>query len=84
MGGSNSLENFKEKTNEIFCGFVFIQAYINDRLIITNGDWYDNLEKMELTLKNLQDNGLKCNIEKVILRKTEMGYPDFWVTCTGI
>ena len=50
--------------NKIFLGFEFIRAYIDDLLIITNGDWSDHLEKMELTLKKLKDNKLKCNNEK--------------------
>ena len=38
MGISNSLEIFQKKMNEMFCGFKFIRAYINDLLIITKGD----------------------------------------------
>ena len=40
------------------------EAYIDDLLIITKVDWSNNLEKSELTLQKLKDNGLKCNIEK--------------------
>ena len=47
MGICNSPEIFQEKMNEIFRGFEFIRAYINDLLIITKGDWYDNLNKIE-------------------------------------
>ena len=50
--------------NEMFLGFEFIQAYINDQLIITKGDWSDHLEKLELTLQKVRDNGLKWNTEK--------------------
>ena len=59
MGVSNSLEILQEKMNEIFCGFKFIQAYIDDLLIITKGDWSDCLEKPEQTLQKIKDNGLK-------------------------
>ena len=53
-------------------------------MIITKGDWYDHLEKLELTLKNLKDNGLKCNVEESFFGQTEMEYLGFWVTWTGI
>ena len=43
MGVSNSPDIFQEKMNEMFRGFEFIQAYINDLLIITKGDWSDHL-----------------------------------------
>ena len=46
IGVSNSLGIFQEKMNEMFCGFEFIQAYIDDLLIITRGDWYDYFGKI--------------------------------------
>ena len=63
MGMRNSPDIFQDKMNEIFRVIEFIQAYIDELLIITNVDWSNNLETLELTLKNLQDNGLKCNVE---------------------
>ena len=74
MGVKNSRDIFHEKINEIFRGFEFIQAYIDELLIITKGDWYDHLEKLELTLKNIKDNGLKCNVEESF----------FWTNRNGI
>ena len=64
MGVSNSLDILKEKANEMFCGFEFIWAYIDELLIITKGHWSYHLEKSELTLQKISDNGLKCNIKK--------------------
>ena len=40
--------------NEMFCGFEFIQAYIDDLLVISKSDCYLHLEKLELTMKNIQ------------------------------
>ena len=56
----------------MFLGFEFIRAYIDDLLVTTKGNCFDNLEKLELKLQNTQDNGLKCNIEKSLFGKTEM------------
>ena len=58
-GVSNSPDIFQDKMNEMFHGFEFIQAYINDLLIITKGDWYNHLENLELTLQKLKYNRLK-------------------------
>ena len=69
MGVINSPDIFQEKMNEMFCGFEFIQAYIDELLIITKGDWSNHLEKMELTLQKLKDKGIKCNIKKSFLDK---------------
>ena len=83
-GISNSLDIIQEKMNEIFRGFEFIRAYIDDLLIITKGDWSNHLEKLELTLQKLKDNRLKCNIKKSFSGQTEVEYLCFWVTRTGI
>ena len=68
----------------MFSGFEFIQAYIDDLLIITKGGWSNHLEKLEQTLYKLKDNGLKCNIEKSSFGQTDMEYLGSWVTRTGI
>ena len=47
--------------NKLLCEFQIIRAYIDDLLIITRGDWSDQLNKLELVLKKLKDKGLKCN-----------------------
>ena len=64
MGFSNFPDIFQEKMNEMFRGFEFIWSCIDDPLITTKGDWYNNLDKLELTLQKLKYNGLKYNIKK--------------------
>ena len=59
MGVRKSPDIFQKKINNIFRGFEFIRAYIDDLLIITKDDWYNHLENLELTLKKLKDNRLE-------------------------
>ena len=40
-------------------GFEFIWAYKYDLLILTKGDWTDNVNKLELILNKLEEIGLK-------------------------
>ena len=70
--------------SQIFRGFDSIRVYISNLFIITKGDWPNHLEKLELRLQKLKDNGLKCNIKKSFFAQTEMEYLVFWVTQTGI
>ena len=84
MGVSNSLEIFQDIMNEFFRGFEFIWSYINYLLIITKGDCSGHLEKLELTIQNLNDNRQKCNIKNSFCVQTEMGYLGFWVNRNGI
>ena len=44
MGMINSRDIFQEKMNEIFRGFEFIHAYIDELLTITKCDCSDHLE----------------------------------------
>ena len=73
MEVSNSPELFEEKMNEMFRGFEFIQAYINNLLIITKDNLSHHLEKLELKLQKLRDNGIKCNIKNHSLDKPRWG-----------
>ena len=70
--------------NEMFRGFGFIWAYIDYLPMITNVDWYNCLEKLELTLKHIIDSGLKCIIKNSLLGHTEVGYIGFWVNWNRI
>ena len=70
--------------NKNFRGFEFIQAYIDNLLIITKSDWSDHLDKLVLKIQKLKYNGLKCTIKKSAFGKNEMEYLGFWVTRTGI
>ena len=68
----------------MFGGFELIRAYIYDLLIITKGDWSDHLVKLELTLQNIKDNRIKCNIKKSLFGQYDMEYLGFWVTWNRI
>ena len=55
----------------MFHGFEFIQSHINDLLMITKGDWFDHLEKLELKLQKIKDNRLRFNIDKTFSEKQD-------------
>ena len=84
MGVANSPDIFQQKMNNLFHGFGFIRAYMDDMLILTKGDWTDHIQKLESTLNKLKEKGLKCIIEKYFFGQTEMEYLGFWVTCDGV
>ena len=77
IGVRNSPDIFQEKMNKMFPGFEFFQAYIDDILIIAKGDWSNHLENWKLTLQNLKENRLNCNIENLYFGQTEMEYLSF-------
>ena len=70
--------------NDLFHGFRFICAYIDDLLLLTKVYWVDHIHKLDLTLNKLKEKGIKYGIEKSILGQTKMEYLGFWVTCDDI
>ena len=84
MGLSNSPDIFQEKMNELFAGFEYVRAYIDDLLVISNGTFDDHLNKLDKVFMKLQKAGFKVNAEKSFFAKDELEYLGFKITRTGI
>jgi hypothetical protein len=84
MGLCNSPDIFQEKMSELFEGFDFVRAYIDDLLAITNGSFDDHLDKLEAIFKQLRHAGLKVNATKSYFAKHELEYLGYWITRDGI
>ena len=76
MGLSNSPEIFQEKMNELFMGLEYVQAYIDDFLVISKGLFEDHLKKLNIVLNR----GLKINATKSFFVQNELEYLGYWVT----
>jgi hypothetical protein len=84
MGLCNSPDIFQEKMSELMTGLEFVRAYIDDILIITNGDWQDHLNKLDQVLTRIKSAGLKINAKKSSFGQIETEYLGFWITRNGI
>jgi RNase H-like domain found in reverse transcriptase/Reverse transcriptase (RNA-dependent DNA polymerase) len=84
MGLCNSPDIFQEKMSELFDGYEFVRAYIDDLLTLTKGTFKDHLEKLERVLYRWRQAGLKINGNKSFFAKTELEYLGYWITCDGI
>ena len=54
MGVANPPNILQQKMNDLFHGFEFIHACIDELLILTKGDWTYHAQKLELTLNKLK------------------------------
>ena len=54
----------KMNTNELFNGFEHVRAYIDNLLIISNGNFEDHLNIVKIVVKKLTEAGFKINAEK--------------------
>ena len=72
MGIANSPEIYQQKINDLFNGFEFICAYMEELLVLTKGDWINHSQTLELTLSKLTGKILKCNFEKYFFGQTKI------------
>lgn len=64
----------------------FVLVYIDDILVIQRvGETeQDHLDKLEIVLQQLQDNGFQANLRKSFFMQKEVEYLGFLLTCDGI
>ena len=62
----------------------YVRNYINDLLVITNGDQNDHLNSLEAVLKRLQEAGLKVNAKQSFFGRTALEYLGYWITQDGV
>ena len=84
MGLCNSPDIFQDKMNELFNGLEYVRAYIDDLLIISNGNFEDHLNKVKIVLNKLKAAGFKINAEKSFFAKDNLEYLDFKITRQGV
>ena len=84
MGLCYSPNIFQEKMNELFNGLEYVRAYIDDLLIISNGNFEDHLNKVKIVLKKLKAFGFKINADKLIFVRDNLEYLGFKITRQGI
>ena len=55
--------------NKLFDGLEYLRAYIDDLLIISNGNFEDHLNKGKIVIKKLKATGFRINARKIIYRQ---------------
>ena len=84
QGLCNSPDIFQEKMSELFSGFEFVRAYIDDLLILTKDSFQDHLSKLRRVLIKLKEAGLKVNGPKSFFGRGELEYLGYNITREGI
>ena len=74
MGFAGSAEIFQVEMVILMASLEYVQAYIDDLLVITQGNLDDHLAKLEAVLIRLQDAGLKVNTAKLFFCTAETEY----------
>ena len=72
MRVANSPESFQQKMNDLFHGFEFIPANIDELLVLKKGESSYHVQNLELTLNKLKKKRLKCNIQRYLFGQTKI------------
>ena len=64
MRQCNNPHIFQEKTSELMALLEFARAYLNDLLIISERNFDEYLDQLEITFNRLSEAGLKINASK--------------------
>jgi Reverse transcriptase (RNA-dependent DNA polymerase) len=62
----------------------YVQAYIDDLLILTKGTFVEHLQKLATVLAQLKHAGLKVNANKSFFAQEQLEYLGYWITRYGI
>jgi hypothetical protein len=84
MGIANSPDVFQSKINQLMDGLDYVQAYLNNILIVTKYTYEDHLSKFDTVLQKLHAANLKVNIEKSTFATTSFEYLGYHITTSGI
>ncbi len=74
----------KPKKMDLMASLEFVQAYMDNLLIITRQTLNKHLQKMEIVLTRLRDAGLKFNAAKSLFCAHEIEYLGYMLTREGI
>ncbi len=84
MGFGGSADIFQVQIMDLMASLKFLQAYMDDLLIITKGILDKHLQKMETVLTRLHDARLKVNVAKSLFCAHEIEYLGYILTREGI
>ncbi len=84
MGFGGPADIFQAQIMDLMASLEFVQAYMDDLLIITRRTLDKHLQKMETVLTRLRDAGLKVNTAKSLLCAHEIEYLGYVLTREGI
>ena len=84
MGLCNSPDIFQEKMSDLMNGLEFARAYIDDLLVVTQGDFNLHLEHLEKVFTRLGEAGLKVNASKSTFCTDELEYLGYLINREGV
>jgi putative transposase len=84
MGIKNSPDVFQAVINDLLGDLDYVQVYLDDILITSNGSFQDHLKKLQLVSKRFEQVNFRANLHKCFFAQDELDYLGHWLTCQGL
>jgi putative transposase len=84
MGIKNSPEIFQAVINDLLGDLEFVQVYLDDILITSDGTFQDHLKKLDIIFKRLEHANFRANLHKCFFAQEELEYLGHWLTRRGL
>jgi putative transposase len=84
MGIKNSPDVFQAVINDLLGDLDFVQVYLDDILITSNGSFQDHLDKLSVVFKRLKNANFCANLHKCFFAQEEIKYLGYWLTHCGL
>ncbi|POM81556.1 Retrovirus Polyprotein [Phytophthora palmivora] len=84
MGISTAPDHFQARIDRLLGDLPFVRCYLDDVLIITETDFNDHLQHLEVVLRRLEDAGLTTNVKKCKFAEQEANFLGYRLTTDGI
>ena len=70
--------------SELFIDLDYVRVYIDDILIIDDGSFEDHINKINIVMKCLEEQGYKVNVRKSLFAVQELEYLGYWLATKGL
>ena len=84
MGIKNSPDIFQSIMNELLGDLEYVQCYLDDILITSNGTFEDHMDKLKEVLRRLEKANFRARVDKCFFAKPELEYLGYIITRSGI
>jgi hypothetical protein len=84
MGIKNSPDIFQAVINDLLGDLDFVQVYLDDILITSNGTFQDHLQKLAIVFRRLEHANFHANLHKCFFAQKELEYLGYWLTRRGL
>jgi putative transposase len=84
MGIKNSPDIFQAVINDLLGDLEFVQVYLDDILITSDGTFQDHLQKLAIVIQWLEHTNFHANLHKCFFAQDELEYLGYWLTRRGL